>query len=690
MSEWPQHQQNKTIWPYLVTNPGSDSISPQPTQQSQSPAIARIGERKQQQNQQRTTPPPDTDPGPVNVANPTAAIVVATTTNIIRRPPRKCSNTTATENTTNLQPQYWQPQPQLRLLSRRSQHHHQSFMMFATKAIKAQRRLMPKKRRCRISRASVGKEFSVREKQKPPVVNLECTVRYLWCRRHTTELLLRRQMSLNNSSVDCVDSAPPASRHVACNSDPTSPISMGGGSKRRSAFSPLSNIATTVGSNMTTTTSSLSIAGNSAGNINSSPNKKCRFGQQQQQQQILQQKRPATVDGSTKKSVPSQLSTNDHSITAILSGSAAGAKRNGGVSTATTRVDLESCVITTTTVTSTVVTPQKKLPTSSAPLSLLRTLLKSPGGAEGGSPTIAVSSNDGGGYRHHTIIGSRKRSAVESVVVSPIQPPPPVVRPMVDNPGTSMIAFPPVASATSSVNDATAALTALHQLPTLHHPAAAAAAAAGYFNVLYHQAAMAAAMAYQTHSQLPQPLSKPQLQPPLMSSQFTTVAGNSWQQQLNRRLHLPTLQSTRANEVTTATISSSPSTVVAPYSSPLVASTINGGSLLPPATPSPPPLILHTHPVHHQPLMLHHQQQYLPMPTVQPPMLSSSYRQHRPQGRGVKKRISMTMGENALGNTAKAVKEESSSSTGKFTYCYTFNLYSFHMFFTKVSRLWVA
>lgn len=684
VSEWPQHQQNKTIWPYLVTNTGSDSLSPQPTQQSQSPAITKIGERRQQQNKHRTTPPPHIEPCTVNVTTPTAVKVVAMTTNIIRRPPRKCSNTTATENSINLQPQHWQPQPQLRLVSRRSQHHHQSFVMVATKAIKAQRRLMPKKRR-RMPRVSAGQGFSVGEKQQPPL-NLESTVRYLWRRRHTSELLLRRQMSLNNSGVDCVDSAPPSSRHVVGNGDSTCPINMDGGSKRRSAVLPLSNsIVSTVVSTMTTTTSSMSIAENNTGN--SSPNKKCRFGQQQQQQ-ILQPKQPATVDGGAKKSAASpspQLSTNDHSITAILSGSAVGAKRNCGVVAATTRANLDSC--TTTTITSTVVTPPKNLPSTSAPLSLLRTLLKSPGGAEGGSPTIVTSNNDGSGYRQqHTIIGSRKRSAVESLVVSPIQPPPPVIRPTVDNPGTSMMAFPTVASAISPVNDTTVALSALHQLPTLHHPAAAAAAAAGYFNVLYyHQAAMAAAMAYQTHAQLPQPLSKPQLQPPpLMSSQFTTIAGSSWQQQLNQRIHLPALETSRANKVTTATISSSPSTVVAPYSSPLVASTVNGGSLLPPATPSPPPLLLHTHPAHHHHLMLHHQQQYLPVPKLQPPLLSKSYQQHKSQSRGVKKRTQMTMGENAMGSVAKVVKEESPSSTGKCTSCFIFNLYSFHiMFFCK-------
>ncbi|XP_025196034.1 protein hairless-like [Melanaphis sacchari] len=670
IGEWSQNQQNKTIWPYLVNNTASDSKSPQPIQQSQPPTV-RIGERKQQQFQHRTTPPPlSLITGAVNTAG---GIVVATTTNIMRRPSRKCSTTVAADNVTDFQHKHYQPPTQSRGLPRRSQQHqHQAFMMIATEAIKVQRRLLslPKKQRlwCQRKRKSLTKNAMIQE-LKPPKINLECVVRNLWCRRHTTELLLRRQLSINNSGdtvaagiSTVVDVPPVVSRHVSVSSASVvdSMCSNMGSSKRRSMVSPSLTTATPIP--VTATTINLS---NKSGN--SSPHKKYKLGHQQSPEQLLLPQRRLAVDKNVKNAIPQPppqaMSTNDHSITAILSGGAAGAKRSNGSGALSMVMDPENCVITTPTSTSTILSPHKHLNTpSSAPLSLLRTLLKSPS-SESGSPPIAASTN-GVGYRHHTN-GSRKRSSVESTVLS--LPSMNATAVNVENGlGTSAMGIPPVG--TNAADNASAVLTALHQLPTIHHPAAGQLAAAGYFNVLYHQAAMAAAMAYQTHAQLPQPLPKSQ-PPPLLSSQFSTTSGatSTWQRQLNRRpplLHPP--EAIVGSGVTNATISSSASTVVAPYSSPLIAATVNGSSLLPPATPSPPPsLMLHPHPVHPHHLLLHHQQQYQPMPTVQQ---QSSF--HRQQGSSVKKRTGVAIGVTeysgciAKNNTrdVATLDEESSSS----------------------------
>ncbi|XP_026820039.1 protein hairless [Rhopalosiphum maidis] len=645
IGEWSQYQQNKTIWPYLVTNTASDSKSPQPVQQSQPPTV-RIGERKQHQFQHRTTPPPlSLITNAVNTATHAGGIVVATTTNIVRRPSRKCSTTVAVENVTDFQHQHCQPPTQLRGLPRRSQQHqHQAFMMMATDTIKVQRRLLslPKKERlwCQRKRKSMTKN-SILQELKPPKINLECVVRNLWCRRHTTELLLRRQLSINNNGDTMtaaisavVDIIPPiVSRHITVSSasvvDSTC-SNTGGGSKRRSMVSPSPTTATPIP--VTATTITLS---NKSGN--SSPHKKYKLGNHHPPEQILLPQQRLVVDKNVKKTIPQPpmqtMSTNDHSITAILSGGATGAKRSNGSGALSMVIDPENCVITTPTSTSTILSPHKNLNTPSpAPLSLLRTLLKSPS-SESGSPPIAANIN-GVGYRHHTN-GSRKRPSAESTVVSSL-PPINAAAVKVDNGlGTSAMAIPSVCA--NSADNASAVLTALHQLPTIHHPAAGQLAAAGYFNVLYHQAAMAAAMAYQTHAQLPQTLPKSQPSP-LLSSQFPTTGGanSTWQRQLNRQP--PLLHPSEAivgSGVTNATISSSASTVVAPYSSPLITATVNGSSLLPPATPSPPPsLMLHPHPVHSRNLLLHHQQQYQPAPTVQQQL--SSF--HRQQGSSVKKR----------------------------------------------------
>jgi len=392
------------------------------------------------------------------------------------------------------------------------------------------------------------------------------------------------------------------------------------------------------------------------------------------------------ADKSVKKSLPQPLpqviSTNDHSITAILSGGAAGAKRSSSSGAVSMVMNLENGVVTTTATTSAVLSPHKNLHTPSpAPLSLLRTLLRSPN-SESGSPPIAATTN-GVGYRHHTN-SSRKRSSVESTAISSIPSINAAAIKVENCLGTSTIAVPSVGA--NAAENASAVLTALHQqLPTIHHPAAGQLAAAGYFNVLYHQAAMAAAMAYQTHAQLPQPLPKSQ-SPSLLSSQFPTTSGASstWQRQLNRQPpHLQPPEAIVGSGVTNATISSSTSTVVAPYSSPLVAATVNGSSLLPPATPSPPPpLMLHPHPVHHHHLLLHHQQ-YQPAPTVQQQPSSFHQHNHRQQGSSVKKRsgvaISATeygicLEENKSGVVA-TLDEESSSSAGKCTNNYNCTLY---------------
>lgn len=664
IGEWSQHHKNKTIWPYLVTNPTSDSKSLQAIQQSQLP-IVKVGERKSQQYQPRIeTPPLKSNDGAVNIAAHTGAVVMATTTNIVRRPSRKCSTTTAVENA--LDKHHRQLQSHLQPLSKRlQQHQHQSFMMVATKMVKAQRRLLSiprmKRRQCRKTKIAMDKDSLLQEKEQQPLINLECVVRNLWCRRHTTELLLRRQLSLNNNiDAGAATDIPSASRIVAVTIIESTSCTTTGNSKRRSVFSPLSTITTPATTSMTN--SIINITGND------SPHKKYRLGEQQ----VLQQQR--VVDKCVKKTVSTSLpqsqiiSTNDHSITAILSSGAVGAKRPNGCGT-TTVVDTEISVISSSS-SNTIIPPQKNHP---APVSLLRTLLKSPNSESNALPVVASTTSSN--YRHNTS-SSRKRSAIESTI--PIVTTP-VVTTVETGPRTTAMAIPPT---TGLVNDA-----ALHQIPSLHHPTTAGQlAAAGYFNVLYHQAAMAAAMAYQTHAQLPKSS--------LLSSQYphTVDASNSWQHQFNRPPLLPPLKTIGGNGI--ASVSSSASTIVAPYSSPLVTAAVNGSGLLAPATPSPPPLLLHPHSVHHHQMLLHHQQQYQQIPTMQ----QSSYHQHKRQqgssSNGIKKKTMVTMGaikydSNTGGNNladVAAIDEESSSSTGEYLIFFVslfklFNLFNNNILF---------
>jgi len=702
IGEWSQHQQNKTIWPYSATNIASDSNTTQPIQQSQPPTV-RICERKQQNFQHRTTPPPlSLITGAVNTVTQTGGIVVATTTNIVRRPSRKCSTTVTAENITDSEHQSCQPPTQLRGLPRRSQQHqHQAFIMVATEAIKVQRRLLslPKKQRlwCQRNRKSMNKN-SLLQELNPPQINLECVIRNLWCRRHTTELLLRRQLSINNSGDNVaanistvVDITPTvASRHVVVstpNVDSTCPSI--GGSKRRSMVSPSPSTAVLIP--ITATTMTLNTKSS-----NSSPHKKYKLGHQQPPEQILPPQRRVAVDKISKKAIPQPspqvISANDHSITAILSGGATGAKRSSISGAVSMVMDPVNGVVTTATTTSAVLSPHKNLHTpSSAPLSLLRTLLKSPS-CESGSSPIASNSN-GVGYRTNS---SRKRSSVESTTVSSTPSINAAAIKVENGLGTPTIAIPSIGG--NAADNTSSVLTALHQLPTIHHPAAGQLAAAGYFNVLYHRAAMAAAaMAYQTNAQLSQPL--PKSQPPsLLSSQFPITGGASstWQRQLNRRpplVHPP--EAIVGSGVTNASISSSTSTVVAPYSSPLVASTVNGSSLLAPATPSPPPppLMLHPNPVHRHHLLLHHQQQYQPVPTIQQQPSSFHQFNHRQQGSSFKKRSGVAIGATEYGvcieeNNSGVIAtpdEESSSSAGKCTNNYNYLIWMifFNVYVTR-------
>lgn len=679
IGEWSaQHQRNKTIWPYSVTDQSvPDTKSLQPIHhQSQDTLAVKTGERNLQQNQSRMTPSLLTNcSGSVNLSGFCNSVVVTSTTNITRRPSRKYSTTIALaeDYVTDLERQDGQPQSlQLWNSSRRlQQHQHQSFMMVATEAIKAQRQ-MRKRRRCRQKKTVVCTESLISEL---PPVNLEHVVRHLWCRRHTSELL-RKQLSLNND-VDvsiCTNNLPTASQHDSVNSSLCSSYITGNG-KRRSLFSP--SCATTIVSvDLPITTSSLNSIAGGNGKDNSSPHKKCKLEQR--------------VVGADKMSVlpqplvlPAQnvVSANDHSITAILSGSTIGAKRSSGV--IATMGDLENSGINNSTTSTgstinSVVMSQKNM--SPAPLSLLRTLLKSPNN-ETGSPLPVEHSNGGGCITRHYTGRNRKRSAVEATtLISPVIPPATNTPTEVNSSSsrtTSKQAISTVVG-TNAINDTTAALTAFNQLPALHPAAAEQLAAAGYFNVLYHQAAMAAAMVYQSQAQLSQPLSKiSQSSPksPLLSSQFPitgNTVNNNWQRKLNRQPPLLPSPKTMAirNGITTATVMSpsSTSSIVAPYSSPLATVAVNGSSMLPPATPSPPPLLMH--PIHPRHLLLHHmhqQHQYQIAPTLQQP---SSYHQNKrqKQGSGIKKK-SLNVTECGSGGGIEkknAVNiKDSSTSVGK-------------------------
>lgn len=687
IGEWSsQHQRNKTIWPYSVADKSvSDTKSLQSIHhQSQDTLTVKTGERSLQQSQSRTTPPPLTNcSGAANLSGVCNSVVVTTTTNIARRPSRKYSTTTALAEdcVADLERQDGQSQSlQLRNSSRRLHlHQHQSFMMVATEAIKAQRQTR-KRRRCR-KKKTVACRVSLLSELPP--VNLEHVVRHLWCRRHTSELL-RKQLSLNND-VDvsvCTNNLPAASQHDTVNSLCSSFMTDNG--KRRSLFS--SSCTTTIVSvdHPITTSSMNSIAGGN-GNDNSSPHKKCKL-EQRQQRRVVEADKMSVSPQLLALPESNVVAANDHSITAILSGGTIGEKRSSGV--IATIGELENCGITSTTsissVSNSIVVSQKNI--SPAPLSLLRTLLKSPNNETGSQ--LPVEHSNGSVYttRHHTG-RNRKRSAVEATtLISPVIPPAmntPTEVNSCSSRTTSMQAIP-TAVGTNTINDATAALTAFHQLPALHHPAAAEQlAAAGYFNVLYHQAAMAAAMVYQSQAQLSQPLSKllqsspkSSLPSPLLSSQFPTTTGstmnNNWQRKLNRQPpHLPSPKTMAIrNGITTATAMSpsSTSSIVAPYSSPLATVAVNGSSMLPPATPSPPPLLIH--PIHPRHLLLHHmhqQHQYKVVPTLQQP---SSYHQNKrqKQGSGIKKKFPNVTEYGSGGGTKKnnvVNIKDSSPSVGK-------------------------
>lgn len=673
IGEWSsQHQKNKTIWPYSVTDqPVSDTKSLQPVHHQSTDTLAlKTGERNLQQNQSRMTPPLLTNcSGAVNLSGFCNSVVVTTTTNIARRPSRKYSTTTvlAEDYVTDLEQQVGQPQSlQLRNLSRRlQQHQHQSFMMVATKAIKAQRQIR-KRRRCRQKKTVACTESLLSEL---PPVNLEHVVRHLWCRRHTSELL-RKELSLDNDvnvSV-CTNNLSAASQHdsvTSCSSYMT------GNGKRRSLFSP-SCTTTIVSVDLPITTSSLNSIAGGNGKDNSSPHKKCKL-----EQRVVRADKMSVLPQPLVTPAPN-VSANNHSITAILSGSTVGAKRSSEV--IATIGDLENCGINTSTTSSSstinsVVMSQKNM--SPAPLSLLRTLLKSPNN-ETSSPLLVEHSNGGGCITKHHAGRSRKRSAVEATtLISPVKPPSTNIPTEVNSSSSRTTSKQAISTAigANAINDATTALTAFHQLPALHPAAAEQLAAAGYFNVLYHQAAMAAAMVYQSQAQLSQPLSKISQSSPKLSSQFPitgNTVNNNWQRKLNR--HPPLLPSLKTmairNGITTATAMSpsSTSSIVAPYSSPLATVAVNGSSMLPPATPSPPPLLLH--PIHPHHLLLHHmhqQNQYQIAPKLQQP---SSYHQNKRQKQGSsikKKSLNVTeygSGDGMEKKNAVNIKD-SSTSVGK-------------------------
>lgn len=535
-----QYPQNKTIWPYLVTNTSSDGKSHQTIQQSPQPPLVKSGVEWNQQQQKIMTPLPHT----IDITTPTTSwsVVMATTKNIVRRPPRKCSTTTnlIDHSTIGLQhPTYKHPQSQSRSLYRRSQQYqHQSFMMYANNTVKAQRRVLSllkkRNRSCSSKTTAIFKKPSSLQKQQQPLINLECIVRNLWCRRHTAELL-HRQLSLSNSIVNVTATADPVnSRHPPSHLTTT---------KRRST-------ATNTGVSVTTMT------------MNNSPCKK--YKSEQPQRDLIVGPKPAAV---------ALVSSNDHSITAILSSN--GPTTGGPTNHVSNPPD--SCLITSGMTGSTMAASNCFTLRKNFPPSLLRTLLKNPSsdrGSCGSSSTLTNNSNvvcSDSGYIQPNIGDNRKQSVtIESVDNNNCQP-------------------NIVSADTGLIKDS------VHRLPPiLHRPAVSAAGqlAASYFNALYNQAAIAAAIAYQSHAQL------------LPSSRVSV--GDAWQLQLNRRHVLPSLPEVAGGSGVTS------ATVLLPYSSPLVSATVAGGGILQPNTSSPPLLPLQPHLIHpHQNLLIHnHQQQY--------------------------------------------------------------------------------
>lgn len=639
MNQW--SQLNKIIWPYLVTNNISDNKSKSSIPIQTSLSLAPI-----------TT-------NTVNVSS--IGSVVVTTSNIFRKPSRKCSTIASEYNNC------WQLQSQLSSVSRRSHHQHQSFMMVATDAIKALRRLKSspryKRHHSRRTKTTTDKKSLLME-QAP--INLECIVRNLWCQQHTKELIMRKHLLLNNS-VDITGTS--ASRRVGVpSSNFDSMISNTGSGKRRSIFSLLHSSAEEIlpATTITMATSSLSIKGsnsrNSNSNNNDSPHKKYRLQQQQQQRRTVS-------NNDTKNTTVLQLpTTNDHSITAILSGGAVGSKRF-----ASSLVNSKNCV--TTSNSGTVITHKNHLSQSPAPLSLLRTLLKSPIGDSNAQPNLVNAGNNGYNF-YNAGGGSRKRLAIESTNAPLIHD---IKSSLTNASGTAVIGTTikninktssmviPTKSAVISGNAVVNnnGLTENHQLPLLHHPVttstAAAAAkqltAARYFNVLYHQAAMAAAIAYQNNTQGPQPLQKPIFP-------TTVVNDESLLRQMNRRPLVHPSESVVGPTGINPTSSTSP--IVAPFSTSLATTAIDGISLLPSTTSSSmsQPVDIHSLLLNHQ--QYHQQEPYHPVATIQQQQPFSYQHKQRQHLNIVKRKTDMMeIAEYSTRDENNLSREKEASSTGK-------------------------
>jgi len=359
--------------------------------------------------------------------------------------------------------------------------------------------------------------------QKPQkLLNLDSIVRYLWCRRHTMELFLGKQLSLNNSVINVTTATDPVNYTPA-----------------------LSHLAT--GKRRSTTAANTSVSVTKIPMNGNSPRKKYKL-----------EKEP--------KSTVALVSSNDHSITAILSSSPMTSGLTNHISNPPNDCFIASSTVNTTTTASSCLSLQKNLPPS-----LLRTLLKSPCGESNGSDLSLTNNSkiigNDGGYLLSNIDGNNQKRSVA-----------------LDNNNSQL---PPIVTST----DTSLSKDSVHRLlPIFHHPAAYAAGqlAAGYFNVLYHQTALAAAI---THTQL---------LPQTSSSRFST--SDIWQLQSNRRHILPSPpEMVGGNGLVTS------NTILSPYSSPLVSTTVANCCILPPMS-SP----MHPFPIYpRRNLLVHnHFQQY--------------------------------------------------------------------------------
>lgn len=524
-----QNYQNKTIWPYLVTDqPTSDIKSTFPIYQSQSLLATKSGDCRLQQD-------------------------MATATNVLQRSSRKYSTSSSVLNITDFLHQNRQPKSlQLRTSSKFLQYHqNQSFMMIATKAIKGLRHTKQRQRyRIRSTKRRVIERESLLPKiQQQPTVNLENIVQNLWCRRNMSELLHKQILSNNNFETVFRTKSPVGFQRDYL--DSPCPNVMIKRSKRRSLVSPLPNITTIYNESIIST----SIDNCDA---NSGPNKKYKSGPKQQQ----------TLANNGVKITNPTMSANNHSITAILSSNVYGAKRGNG--STTTTIDSNNCFVSNTISTSSsLIMSQKNILTAQP--SLLRTLLKS-SSCETRLQPVLVNSNDIGHKRHHST-SSINQSAIK--LITPLAAP----KINISSAMPTKIALPPILG-TKIVKD-----TAMHtslQLP-LHHAAAGEQfTAAGYLNVLYHQNAMV----YQNHSEISQPLLTPiplpKSQPSsLLSTQFPISESviNSWQQQLNQQPIQP-LRKRATDRLTTVVSKLSPLKVVTPYSSPMTSNIVNCSNVL--------------------------------------------------------------------------------------------------------------